>query len=162
LGIPSHLTIVGCTPPEQLNHKNIKVIPFLNKNKQDEREELYRLYYHSHFFILPTRAECFSIALCESNAFGLPALSTDTGGIPELVHNGVNGFLLPLAARGNQYAAQVATIFGDHQKYKKLRGSSRDEFDSRLNWDAWAAGVSKALHNAVRSSDDGGQRATVV
>jgi glycosyltransferase involved in cell wall biosynthesis len=93
--------------------------------------------------VLPTRAECFSIVLCEASAFGLPAISTDTGGIPELIRSGVNGFVLSLHARGDQYAALIRDIFADSRRYEALRASSRGEFESRLDWDAWGREVRK-------------------
>lgn len=152
LGVPAELTIVGCRPPERFRHASLRVIPFLNKNNPQERAQLDELYIKSHFFLLPTRAECFSIALCEANAYGLPILSTHTGGLPELVREGRNGFLLPLEARGDQYAARVREIYNDPGRYQELRSSSREEFEARLNWDAWGKSVSEILRAAVDGS----------
>jgi glycosyltransferase involved in cell wall biosynthesis len=149
MGIGATLTIVGCRPPENIIHKDIHVIPFLDKNKTAERERLYRLYCDSHFFILPTRAECYSIALCEANAFGLPVLATQTGGLPELVREGINGFLLPLEAGGDRYAALVRELYADEARYEALRRSSRGEFESRLNWDAWGKKVGAVIRSAA-------------
>jgi glycosyltransferase involved in cell wall biosynthesis len=149
MGVPTHLTIVGCIPPKELKHPNLRIIPFLDKNVPSQRNELFRLYCRSHFFILPTRAECFSIALCEANAFGLPAISTHTGGLPELIRPGLNGSLLPLEARGDQYAKVIGNIFGDTERYKRLRVSSRDEFETRLNWNAWGRQVAQIVRAAV-------------
>jgi glycosyltransferase involved in cell wall biosynthesis len=149
LGIPANLTIVGCTPPSQIRHPNLRVFPFLNKNDEGERAQLNSLYSEADFFILPTRAECFSIALCEANAFGIPVLSTRTGGLPDLVREGVNGFLFPLEARGDQYAARVRDAYSDLDHYQSLRVSSREQFETRLNWDAWGKRMSDILWNAV-------------
>lgn len=153
LGVPVELTIVGCQPPKRFRHANLRVIPFLNKNNPQERAQLDELYNKSHFFLLPTRAECFSIALCEANAYGLPILSTHTGGLPELVLEGRNGFLLPLEARGKQYAERVREIYNNPERYRELRAASREQFETRLNWDAWGKSVSKVLRAAV----DGGR-----
>lgn len=151
LGIPAELNIVGCTPPKEFVHPNLHVFPFLNKNDESEREQLNRLYREATFFILPTRAECFGVAFCEANAFGLPVLSTETGGVPEVVRNGVNGFLFPLEARGDQYAARIRELWETPSVYQALRVSSRQEFESRLNWDAWAVQVGEVLWSAVES-----------
>ena len=152
LGVPAELTIVGCRPPERFHHANLRVIPFLNKNNPQERAQLEELYLKSHFFLLPTRAECFSIALCEANAYGLPILSTHTGGLPELVWEGQNGFLLPMEARGDQYAARMLEIYNNPGRYRELKASSREQFETRLNWDAWGKHVNEILRLAVNDS----------
>ncbi|WDE05004.1 glycosyltransferase [Thalassomonas viridans] len=44
---------------------------------------------------LPSVTEGLSNALLESAASGLPLIATDVGGNPEVVHNGINGELVP-------------------------------------------------------------------
>lgn len=46
------------------------------------------------FFILPTLHETLSIALLEASQAGLPLVASNTGGVPEIVKDGVNGFLV--------------------------------------------------------------------
>jgi glycosyltransferase involved in cell wall biosynthesis len=149
MGLPTELSIVGCEPPTRIVEENLQVFPFLNKNIPEQRRKLQDLYANAHFFILPTRAECFSIALCEANAAGLPVLTTRTGGLPDLVKEGVNGFLFPLEAQGECYAEVVRQNFSDLNKYKNLRESSRNEFETRLNWDHWGTKVREVLLSAV-------------
>jgi glycosyltransferase involved in cell wall biosynthesis len=149
LGIRAELSVVGCRPPEEQITKNVRVVPFLDKNDPLQLKQLRAIYHQSHFFILPTRAECFSIALCEAGAFGLPVLATHTGGLPELVREGANGFLFPVEARGDAYAAVLRDVFTDTARYEALRKTSRQEFEERLNWDTWGYRVSGILQAAV-------------
>ncbi|HKV58823.1 MAG TPA: glycosyltransferase family 4 protein [Ktedonobacteraceae bacterium] len=139
MGIEAVLTVVGCIPPKQFAHPSMKVIPFLNKNDESQRKELEELYLTSDFLLFPTRNECYGIVVCEANAFGLPAIAADTGGVSGVVTEGVNGFLLPHSARGEQYAEIVAKLYQDEQSYAALVRSSRADFDARLNWDVWGA-----------------------
>ncbi|MBB6612124.1 glycosyltransferase [Pontibacter sp. Tf4] len=46
-------------------------------------------------FILPTNNDCFPLVLLEAMEYGLPVISTPEGGIPDIVVNGENGFLVP-------------------------------------------------------------------
>src|SRR5579859_5920612 len=110
LGIPAELTICGCVPPKNSEHPHMKVIPFLDKNDPQQRQQLARLYLESDFFLLPTRSECFGVVFCEASAYGLPSIATRTGGVPEVVKEGVNGFTLPADARGDAYAQVIAKL----------------------------------------------------
>jgi glycosyltransferase involved in cell wall biosynthesis len=49
----------------------------------------------SEIFILPSRSEGFSNALLEAMSFALPCVATSVGGNPEVVVDGVTGFLVP-------------------------------------------------------------------
>jgi phosphatidylinositol alpha-1,6-mannosyltransferase len=56
------------------------------------REEIAARYHSSHIFVLPSYNEGMSVATLEAMAAGLAVLVTRTGGTPELLEEGVNGF----------------------------------------------------------------------
>ena len=148
MGFDSELTIVGCVPPKHFRHPKLRNIPFLNKNIPEQKQRLTDLFNEADFFLLPTRNECWGIAFCEANAFGLPVISTDTGGVSEVIRNGENGYLLPTSARGDAYAQIIAERFRDQVQYQSMRRRSRQIFEERLNWDAWGQAVSELVKSA--------------
>ncbi len=145
LGIAAELTVCGCTPPKAFAHERMKVIPFLDKNDERQCKELEKLFMMSDFLLLPTRADAYGLVFCEANAFGLPVITTSTGGVPEVVRDGENGFLLPYDARGAAYAEVIAQIYHDATRYAELVRASRTAFESRLNWDAWGVTINHIL-----------------
>ena len=135
-GLKCNLTVVGCVPPADVIDEDLHVIPFINKNNVDEYIRFEQLLLQSHFLILPTRAECFGVVFCEASAFGVPSITTDTGGIAGAVKNNVNGYRLPLQATGCDYAELIGELFKNYEeKYLPLARSSRDYFDDSLSWD---------------------------
>lgn len=145
LGIMAELIVCGCVPPRDVVHSRMKVIPYLDKNDESQRRKLEKLYDQSDFFLLPTRNECFGIAMCEANAFGLPVVTTETGGVSGVIRDGENGFLLPYNARGDAYAELIARVYRDVYQYNYLVKASRTAYEERLNWDVWGKATKKVL-----------------
>jgi phosphatidylinositol alpha-1,6-mannosyltransferase len=58
-------------------------------------EQLAACYAHCDIFALPSTGEGFGFVFLEAMAFGKPVLGADSGGIPDLVEDGVNGLLIP-------------------------------------------------------------------
>jgi UDP-glucose:(heptosyl)LPS alpha-1,3-glucosyltransferase len=50
-------------------------------------------------FALPSAYESFGLVVLEALAFGLPVVVTDVGVVPEVVDDGVNGFVVTADAR---------------------------------------------------------------
>jgi glycosyltransferase involved in cell wall biosynthesis len=153
-GMPVCLTIIGCTPPGYIEGKNnvsgIKVIPFINKQNKEEAAMLYNITRNSDFLLLPTRAECAGIVFCEASAFGVPSITTDTGGVSTYVEHGVNGFALPLAANADAYANVIQKLFYDDTAYWQMSKNCRKKFEEELNWNTWGntfSNIAKQLLN---------------
>lgn len=56
----------------------------------DKKEKLLQ---KSHIYILPSYNEGLPISILETMSYKMPIISTEVGGIPEVVFNGKNGFL---------------------------------------------------------------------
>jgi glycosyltransferase involved in cell wall biosynthesis len=55
---------------------------------------LIQLYRGADLFVLPTRADCFSMASLEAMATGLPVVTCPVGGVGELFRDGAEGFFV--------------------------------------------------------------------
>lgn len=149
LGVPATLTVVGCQPKGLAASDKLRVVPFLNKNDPAQRATLEDLYLNSDIFLLPTRAECSAIAFCEAAAYGMPIVSTDTGGVASVVQNNITGLLFAPEARGAEYAKGIADLWHDARRFEVMATAARKDFDDRLNWNAWGRATEKVLRDAV-------------
>ena len=145
MGVRSELTVCGVVPPRSFSHEWMTVIPFLDKGDEIQRQKLYSLLLTSDFLLLPTRAELYGMVFCEASAFGLPSVTTNTGGISGAIEEGKNGFMLPLSARGTDYARVISKAYRNGEYYRELVKSSRAAFNEKLNWDAWASSVKRLI-----------------
>ena len=148
--IPAQLTIVGCEPPKKFLHEKVTVIKKLRKSIAEEKKKLITLYKQSNFFLLPARAEASGLVFSEAAAFGLPVITTDTGGITSIVRQGINGYTLSPSATAISYAKLIEKIFNDPTQYKNLARAARQEYNETLNWDTWASKV-KLLMDSISS-----------
>ena len=148
-GIDARLTLVGCVPPAGFTHSNFRVIPFLSKHDPGQRNRIRDLFLESHFMLLPTIADATPVVTCEASAFGLPTLASDTGGLRGAIRDGVNGFLMPEHASGEQYAQKILDVIADPGEYEALVLTSRNEYEQTLNWDSWGESIRGVMEDVL-------------
>jgi glycosyltransferase involved in cell wall biosynthesis len=68
-------------------------------------------------------------------------VAAQVGGIPSLITAGQNGYSLPLEASGGEYARLIGDVVAFPEHYQGLSQRARQEYDERLNWDAWASRI---------------------
>ncbi|WJY28577.1 MULTISPECIES: N-acetyl-alpha-D-glucosaminyl L-malate synthase BshA [Sporosarcina] len=61
-----------------------------------KRNDLPAILSVSDVMVLPSEKEAFGLVLLEGFACGVPAVGTTAGGIPEVIEDGVNGYLVPV------------------------------------------------------------------
>ncbi len=147
MGVNAHLTICGSVPQQPVFHPRVTVIPFLSKKIPEQKRQLEELYEQSDFLLVPTRAECYGIVFAEASSYGLPSISTDTGGVSAVVKEGVNGFLLPVEARAKEYAELIQRVYNNVQLYSELVKSSRKHYEDEINYDTWAQRLKEKLYD---------------
>ncbi|MGZ3498389.1 MAG: glycosyltransferase family 4 protein [Vulcanimicrobiaceae bacterium] len=146
LGIAAILDVVGCRPPrEYARNRHVAMHGILHKSVSQDASLLESLLACAHFFVMPSRAECAGLVFCEAAAYGVPAVATDVGGIPEIVQNEVTGAALPKEAGPSDYAAWIAERFVDRDSYARMAWSARARFEQDLNWPSFCAAVIRTL-----------------
>ena len=106
-------------------------------------------------FALPSLGEGISNTVLEAMAAGLPVLATAVGGNPELVHDGVNGALVPVGDSA-ALAAAIEALADDPARCRSLgeagRSAARERFDWSRTVAAYLGLYDEILGRAGRSS----------
>ena len=157
-GVEAELTVLGVVPPAEVTERvpGIHVIPYLDKFDPAAGADFARVFAEADLLILPTRAECYGMVFCEAAAFGVPSIATATGGTPEAIREGATGHTLPPEARGRAFADLIRAIVGEPGRMEALRRAARDDFEARLNWNAWAGAVTDRLGVLLRERSEAG------
>jgi glycosyltransferase involved in cell wall biosynthesis len=101
-----------------------------------QSEKLIALYRAADIFVLPSRGDCMPQAVIEAVACGLPVVATRVGAIPEMVTDGVNGYLVPAReprALAEAIGALVRNPARRHPMGRRSRVLAQQAYDADQN-----------------------------
>jgi glycosyltransferase involved in cell wall biosynthesis len=151
-GLKVKLTVLGTEPPPGIQHPDLEIVPFIDKNDPGSSARFFSLYSEHHFVILPTRFDCTPIVICEASAFAVPSIVADTGGVRGHLEDGVNGHLIRYDDQGEGYAAVIERLMENEDEYARLRTTSRKLYEERLNWDHWSSAIATAMEQEKQTA----------
>jgi D-inositol-3-phosphate glycosyltransferase len=103
------------------------------------QEELPRFYSAADLLIVPSYYESFGLVAVESLACGTPVIATKVGGLPYIVRDGENGFLIPWRCAG-LLAEKIDAVLSDTDLLEELRARARSSV-IRYSWRTVAAQI---------------------
>jgi N-acetyl-alpha-D-glucosaminyl L-malate synthase BshA len=89
--------------------------------KQNHVECLIR---QAHVLVMPSEMESFGLAALEAMACGVVPVATNVGGVPELITDGVDGFLEPVGAI-ERLAARATQLLTDPSLHTRMATAAR-------------------------------------
>lgn len=123
--VDAELVLAGDGPdrgPAEALAQDLRVskhVRFLGKQNHMER-----LIPQMSVLHLPSEMEAFGLAALEAMACGVPPVATLTGGVPDLIENGVNGFMEAVADVESQ-AARLTELLTDQALHGRLATAAR-------------------------------------
>jgi len=127
--IKSKLLLVGDGPERPMAESLCRDLDICDDvrfvGKQEQIEEILAI---SDLFLLPSDYESFGLAALEAMAAGVPVISSNAGGLPEININGKTGFLSDV---GNikEMASNAITLLQDDAMLDHFRNNAREQAD---------------------------------
>ena len=104
----------------------------------------------SDVLVLPSFYEGFGIAYVEGMAFGLPAIGTSAGAIPQVIRHGENGYIIA-PGDGAALAKILEELAFNRQLLARLSANALERFRFFPTWDQSAETIRSFLLRTVRS-----------
>ncbi|WP_438432377.1 N-acetyl-alpha-D-glucosaminyl L-malate synthase BshA [Gorillibacterium sp. sgz500922] len=118
--VPSRLLMVGDGPDISGVMNRVESLGLKDRvifcGKQDAVAEILSL---SDLMLLPSEKESFGLVALEAMACGVPTVGSLAGGIPELVEDGVSGFLSPIGDTASM-AENAIRLLTDQELYERV------------------------------------------
>jgi glycosyltransferase involved in cell wall biosynthesis len=107
-----------------------------------ERLDVLSLLSEADLFVLPSRTEALSNAVMEAMAAGLPVIATGVGGTPELIEDGVSGWLVAPGAP-DALGDAISAALADPGRAAAMGRAARARIETRYSVGAMVSGFSQ-------------------
>jgi len=99
-------------------------------------------------FAFPTCYETFGLVNLEAMQHHLPVVSTFEGGIPDVVENGVTGFLIP-TNNAEALAEKLEILIKDPVLREKMGKAGRKKYENEFTLEIFEQNLNSILHNVT-------------
>ena len=118
--LPARLLLVGDGPDLGAAHKLARDLGIWHLvDAVGAQEEVLPLLSISDLFLLPSAQESFGLAALEAMACEVPVVASRVGGLPEVIEDGVSGFLHPPEAL-DEMAASAVRVLSDPELHARI------------------------------------------
>ncbi len=142
----ARLIIVGQEPPaDVLQLPGVSYAGLLRKSVSAELEQLETLYARAFLLIHPTSSDIQPLVISEAGYFGCPSIASRNFGLPELIEDGVTGFLIDLPLDADSFAARIRQLAADRSTYMEMRKRVRAHALANQTWTAVGSRMADAI-----------------
>lgn len=124
-----------------------KNVLFLGGVSHDKIPELMST---ADIFVLPSLSEGFPLVIVEAMASGLPVIATNVGGLPEIVKENENGFLIQ-SKNSNQIAQKIIFLLQNKELRKQMSENSK-RIALEYDWDRIAGIIYERIEDIMEES----------
>ncbi len=90
-------------------------------------DQLPKFYRKTDIYVAPTQYETFGYTILEAMACGIPVVASNVGAVPELVEDGVNGFLVPYGDVIALAKGIISLLSDDKERRREMGQKGREK-----------------------------------
>jgi glycosyltransferase involved in cell wall biosynthesis len=114
-----------------------------------QRTDAFRVLSEFDIFVLPSsEREGLGISMLEAMSCGLPVIATNVGGIPEVVRDGVNGFLVP-PKNPHMLAERILRLLRDKNRAKSMGEAGKKILETEFTSEMMIGEIEKLYEEAI-------------
>jgi len=102
-------------------------------------------------FTLPSLSEGFGLACLEAVSSGLPVVATGVGGLPDLIEDGKNGFLIP-ARNVAELARKLVTLLESDELRQEISKNNREKAQ-KYDWSIVSHRIEEVYESVLESKN---------
>jgi len=149
------LTVVGSLEMDRVYAR--KVLRLTRKYRLEERvkfrgplldDQLSQEMYGHQVMVLPSHYEGFGIAYLEAMGFGMPAVGTSRGAAPEIIQDGLDGFLIP-PGDSRALSEILHGLARDRARLASLGIQARVRYERAPRWEASMDKIRSFLQSVI-------------
>ena len=106
-------------------------ILLMERVEGDEKNDLFAA---GDIYVMPSRNDSFGIVYLEAWACGKPVIGAIAGGVPEVIEDGLDGYLVPFGDV-DALAARIAELLDNPGLARTMGERGREKTLSRYTWD---------------------------
>lgn len=115
-------------------------------------EEKYALLAGADVMVFPTIYEAFGIVIAESLLCGTPVVSTNIGGVPYVMRDKIDGFLIKDQKNIPAFARACIKLLNDPELSKKMATSGRERVKKLFRWDNIAEELENLYQDVIEKN----------
>jgi len=108
----------------------------------------------AHVLIIPSFYEGFGIAYLEGMAFGLPAIGTTAGAIPQLISDGENGYVIK-PGDSKMFAHHLKELASNREHLARMSLAALQHFQSQPTWGQSTEAIRSFLCQMLKEWESG-------
>ncbi len=148
-------TIVGAEADIKISDLNSRIIEndlvekvrYIGPKYGDEKNEVLS---RNHILVFPTKLnhETFGIVNIEAMQHGLPVISTNISAIPDIIDDGITGFLVEPNSP-SQIAEKLEILINNPEMRVHMGLKGRKKYEEKFTLEKFEENLSKVLKNAI-------------
>ena len=132
---------------KEVEERGLNQIVFYAGRKYGKDKDAY--FKRADVFAFPTSLDCFPLVLLEAMQHKLPIVSTDEGGIPEIIKNNENG-LIALKNKSSSLAECLSELLDNKNLREKMGEDGYEKFKQYFTQEAFENHFKECISKVVR------------